>query len=190
METLVREGVLFTELERLERWFKEYLNDLWDIETTENGISATFNDGQEIEMISVDVFVNEYGFVTYNVTMEYAKRDNEIIVCDSCHECDGDYCPIFEKCRDENGMEIDLKKLDEYFQNEVEKHENKPKFELRDLSEEIIVKPTIITEECHVDVTHYHYYRGVSISAEIRSFERLKALMEMRQFFYSLIDCS
>jgi len=191
---VVKDGIRMGELEKIERYLKENLGELWDIEISEDidgkHVKAEYSDSYEMETIRIYVEVNDYGVPRYRVETEYAHRDNEIITCDSCHEPNCKECDLFDEIKDDSGECVDLRKHDRYVSEEIRKHESKGRVVMSDLDDNIIVYPTVVEVECHVNVSHLHLYRGVGINAELFSFERVKALLEMRNFLYSLIDCS
>ena len=186
----MNEMVELTELEKIEKLFKEFFGEEWRIELKDvlgqKYVHAEYKDAYDIEEIDVELNVNEYGVPTYIVYMAYANRDNEIPHCGACDGGDCENCWIFEEFGDSETGEIDIKKLSEYINEECSKHENKPSFELRDLSEHITVYPVIVEEYGDYD----RYYKGVKIYAELKSIEKLESLLNMRHFLYSLIDCS
>ena len=174
------------ELDKIEKWFKEFFGEEWKIKVREDSVKAEYSDAYDIEEIDVEVNVNEYGVPTYIVCMTYANRDNEIPQCFGCDGGDCEDCWIFREYGNPETGEVDVKKLSAYINEECEKHESKPSYELKDLGESIGVYPVIVEEHGDYD----RYYKGVKIYAELKSFERVKALIELRQFFYDLIDCS
>jgi len=167
----------------LVEWLKEVLGEIWVIEVRDNEIVAKFEDGEEYEKIEIEVDDRK----VYHVYMEYASRTDEIPICDSCHDSFCEECLIFERCKDDTGEEVDAKKLDEYFREETEKHLNQPKYELKDLFNLIVVRPIIIERKCYLDIPHYHYYKGKGITAKLYGECYVKALIILRDFFYSLI---
>ena len=174
-------------MDELYRWLKEELGKAWTIEKRDNEIVAEYEDAYDMESIWISIDVNEYGVESYNVVTECAKRVDEIPICDSCHDAFCEECLIFERCKDEKTNEVDAKKLDEYFREETEKHLNQPRYKLKDLSNEIVVRPIIVERKCYLDIPHYHYYKGKGITAKLYGECYVKALIILRDFFYSLI---
>lgn len=179
--------MLVSELRKIGDWIKDVLNEAWEIEERGNEIIARYEDAYDTEKIEIEIEINEYGVVTYNVVMEYANKTDEIPICDSCHDTYCEDCWLFKQFGDKETGEIDHKKLDEYFNKEVEKHENQTHYELSGFNGKINVKPIIVERKCYLDIPHYHYYRGVSITAELHDFDELKALITLRDYFYKLI---
>jgi len=172
---------------KLVEWLKEFFNKAWIIEIEDKYIEAKYEDAYDMESIWISIDVNEYGVESYNVVTECAKRDDEILICDSCHDAFCEECTIFERFGNSETGEVDSVKLDEYFKKEVEKHLNQPHYELHGFNGTIRVEPTIVERKCYLDIPHYHYYRGVKLIAELYNFDDLKALITLRDFFYSLI---
>ena len=178
------------ELKRVKKYLEKELSEAWNIRVRDNEIVAKYEDAYDIETISIEVEVRPFNYVVYKVYCEHARKDDEIITCDSCHAQDCDECPLFEELKEDDGEKTDRKKLDEYVQREIERHLNKQRFELRAFVGYINVAPCIVERECYLDIPHVHLYRGVKIYAELNHIDLVKALITLRFFLYSLVNTS
>ena len=178
------------EVERVKKVLEKELSEAWNIRVRDNEIIAKYEDAYDIETISIEVEVRPFNYVVYKVYCEHARKDDEIITCDSCHAHDCDECPLFEELKEDDGEEIDRQKLDEYVQSEIEEHENKPRYELTGFVGFINVAPCIVERECYLDIPHVHLYRGVKIYAVFNHIDMVKALITLRDYIFSLVNTS
>jgi hypothetical protein len=112
-------------------------------------ISLKYSDAYEI--VNATIFLNEHG-VPFALAYVKAKRDEEVLTPESCHECVLADCVYYDTTEEECTLS------DEEIQEKFGRWKRKL-VEVRNM----IVRSVIVKDECYLDIPHAHYYRGYEV---------------------------
>lgn len=157
--------------ELIEAHFNEYV----EVETYENGdheawATIFYFDGGEGESAEITLRKNEYGVITYEYDGTWFDSMNEIVTCESCHDCWSD-CPFNDKTEEERN---------EIVKKDIKEWKSKPKIEFELLRTKITIHPEVIEVTCHVGMSHKHLYRGYTVKFETNNRKTFESLMNIR----------
>lgn len=172
LESLVKET---------EESLRSLLSEEHNIESEKQGdsymISGEYNDAYDIESLSLGITVNEFGIPFYILDLDSTDRNNEIIKPESCHECDN-FCNLWKRGK--------CSRTDKVIEREEVNHMNRKKLDSQWLNRGLIIEPKLITEECFLNVTHEHEFKGFALNLKCHDIETVKAVLELRDCLISL----
>lgn len=140
-------------------------------------ISLNYMDAYSYEDITIEpIIINDYGLTKYIISVESYDMDDELELNDMFY------------CRE---MEISEKKLGQIeiktLKARTKYLEAKPMVLTAFSNKMITVENTIFNHECFLNVTHYHYYYGKTVTLETRDFNDIEPFLQLRDFFKSVV---
>jgi len=140
---------------------------------SETTIELKYQDGYETEIITLEINLNEYNVPIWQLWIEKAEIDNELIYPESCHDCDGS-CEYFKN---------DECTVEDITEKEVTKWKNLEKLEFgktgyNDFTN--VIETSILEEHCFLDVPHYHYYKAIRIYTKDSDHNHIRNMINAR----------
>jgi len=146
-------------LELSEDWQKE--------DISETLIELKYQDGYETEIITLELHLNQYNVPIWQLWIEKAEIDDELIYPESCHDCD-ESCEYFknEECT-----------VEEITNKELEQWKNLEKLEFGKTN---VIETSILEEHCFLNVPHYHYYKAITIYTKDSDHNHIRNMINAR----------
>lgn len=122
------------------------------------------------EHIDISRDFNEYGVAYYTLTITQYNRYNDEIEND---EASTQHMEDFDEGK--------IDEINQNFDKDIKDWESKKAINITDTyKQRLTVHTDIVDEYCYVNVSHYHYYKAITIKCETNRLLRVKAVIAAR----------
>jgi hypothetical protein len=139
-------------------------------------ITLEYSDSYSYEKITLTpIIINEYGVIKYTIMVESYEMEDELELNNYFY------------CNEIRISESKLRQIEKKTDRTRDKYLKAPFNILKSHPEKMItVENTIFNRECFLNMTHYHYYYGKTITLETSDFNDIGPFLILRDFFKSI----